>query len=232
MADEEENVETTDQVSGAGEGGDGNSAHSPDPKDQEQNVREVTDSADDSGAEAGSADDSAADSASAAEAAPEPVAPAEPDPLDDLPLKERKRILKSRKSGAAGPTRSGEDRQAEREVERKRKAAQRAKRRAAVKAEADAGKGTGTPPAVREPNQPKTRQGVVVSDKADKTIKVRIDIARRHPVYEKIVRRSRTLSVHDERNEAAAGDTVRVVESRPLSKTKRWRLVEILEKAK
>ena len=78
----------------------------------------------------------------------------------------------------------------------------------------------------------KVRQGRVVSSKPDKTITVRIDIARRHPAYEKIVRRSNTLHVHDSGNEANEGDLVRVVETRPLSKTKRWRLVEILEKAK
>ena len=76
------------------------------------------------------------------------------------------------------------------------------------------------------------RQGLVVSDKADKTITVRIDVARRHRRYEKIVRSSSTLHAHDENNEANAGDTVRVVESRPLSKTKRWRLDEVLERAK
>jgi small subunit ribosomal protein S17 len=61
---------------------------------------------------------------------------------------------------------------------------------------------------------------------------VRIEIARRHPVYEKVVRRTNTVHVHDERNEAQEGDVVRVVESRPLSRTKRWRLLEILERAR
>jgi small subunit ribosomal protein S17 len=92
--------------------------------------------------------------------------------------------------------------------------------------------GTGTPKAEPTPNAAKVRQGVVVSSKGEKSITVRIDFARRHPTYEKIVRRSRTLHAHDERNEAGEGDTVRVVETRPLSKTKRWRLVEIMEKAK
>ncbi len=78
----------------------------------------------------------------------------------------------------------------------------------------------------------KVRQGMVVSSKGDKTITVRIDVARRHPVYEKIVRRSQTLHAHDERNEAGDGDFVQIVETRPISKTKRWRLTEILEKAK
>ncbi len=78
----------------------------------------------------------------------------------------------------------------------------------------------------------KERQGVVVSDKADKTITVRVDIARRHTRYDKVIRSSSTLHAHDERNEANEGDTVRVIESRPLSRTKRWRLVEVLERAK
>jgi small subunit ribosomal protein S17 len=76
------------------------------------------------------------------------------------------------------------------------------------------------------------RLGKVVSDKADKTITVRIDIAKRHRRYRKIVRSSSTLHAHDERNDANEGDLVRVVECRPMSRTKRWRLVEILERAK
>jgi len=71
-----------------------------------------------------------------------------------------------------------------------------------------------------------------VSDKADKTITVRIDDTRRHRKYEKIVRSTQTLHAHDETNDANAGDLVRVVESRPLSATKRWRLVEVVERAK
>ncbi|HMI71562.1 MAG TPA: 30S ribosomal protein S17 [Solirubrobacteraceae bacterium] len=76
------------------------------------------------------------------------------------------------------------------------------------------------------------RSGRVVSDKADKTITVRIDVARRHRRYQKIVRSSTTLHAHDEANDAHEGDLVRVVESRPMSRTKRWRLVEVLERAK
>jgi small subunit ribosomal protein S17 len=72
---------------------------------------------------------------------------------------------------------------------------------------------------------------VVVSDRATKTIVVRIDVARRHPRYEKIVRTSTTLHVHDEREDAHIGDTVIVRESRPISRTKRWRLVEVVERA-
>ncbi len=76
------------------------------------------------------------------------------------------------------------------------------------------------------------RDGIVVSDKADKTIIVRIDVARRHRMYKKIVRTSSTLHAHDESNEAHIGDTVRLIESRPISRTKRWRLVEVLERAR
>jgi small subunit ribosomal protein S17 len=76
------------------------------------------------------------------------------------------------------------------------------------------------------------RQGVVVSAKPDKTITVRIDVARRHRRYRKILRTSTTLHAHDERNDAHEGDTVRIVECRPLSRSKRWRLVEILERAR
>lgn len=78
----------------------------------------------------------------------------------------------------------------------------------------------------------KTRQGVVTSDARDKTITVRIDSARPHRVYGKTVRRSSNLHVHDESNDARVGDTVRVMECRPLSAQKRWRLVEIVERAK
>lgn len=78
----------------------------------------------------------------------------------------------------------------------------------------------------------KTRQGIVTSDARDRTITVRVDSSHRHPVYGKIVRSSSKLHAHDEANEAGVGDVVRVIECRPLSKQKRWRLVEIVEKAR
>jgi small subunit ribosomal protein S17 len=78
----------------------------------------------------------------------------------------------------------------------------------------------------------KVRVGVVVSDKMDKTVLVRIDRKVRHPLYKKTVARSNKLAAHDEGNEAHVGDTVRIMETRPLSKTKRWRVVEIVERAK
>jgi small subunit ribosomal protein S17 len=78
----------------------------------------------------------------------------------------------------------------------------------------------------------KVRVGVVVSDKMDKTVLVRIDRRVRHPLYKKTVARSNKLAAHDESNDAHVGDTVKVVETRPLSKSKRWRVVEIVERAK
>ena len=78
----------------------------------------------------------------------------------------------------------------------------------------------------------KTRVGKVVSDKMDKTIVVAIADSVQHPLYKKIIKRTYKLKAHDENNECRVGDTVRVMETRPLSKDKRWRLVEIIEKAK
>ena len=78
----------------------------------------------------------------------------------------------------------------------------------------------------------KVRTGVVVSDAMEKTVVVRIASSIRHPLYGKIVRRSTKLKAHDENGDAHVGDTVRIVETRPLSKTKRWRVVEVVEKAK
>ncbi|RKX26963.1 MAG: 30S ribosomal protein S17 [Candidatus Zixiibacteriota bacterium] len=81
-------------------------------------------------------------------------------------------------------------------------------------------------------NQRKVRLGTVTSDKMNKTIIVRIDRTMRHPVYQKIFRTSSKLYAHDETNDARIGDVVRVMETRPLSATKRWRLVEVIERAK
>ena len=78
----------------------------------------------------------------------------------------------------------------------------------------------------------KTRVGVVVSDKMDKTITIAVKYRVRHPLYGKIMKRTTKIKAHDENNECGIGDTVRVMETRPLSHDKRWRLVEIIEKAK
>ena len=175
----------------------------------------------------------------AEEAAPAaaPAAAAEPaEPAEQLSPKEIRRRKRSTFTGEAGPALSTEERIERRIAERKRKAGERRRYRqgrGAARAKAEGkGTGTGTPAAEREPGNPKVRQGIVVSDKMDKTITVRVESARRHPAYEKVIRSSKMYHAHDERNEAGEGDTVRLVETRPMSKTKHWRLTEILEKAK
>lgn len=83
-----------------------------------------------------------------------------------------------------------------------------------------------------ERNLRKTRIGKVVSDKMDKTIVVAIEDSMKHPLYKKVIKRTVKFKAHDENNEAHTGDRVKIMETRPLSKEKRWRMVEILEKAK
>src|SRR5215213_1518500 len=123
--------------------------------------------------------------------------------------------------------------------ERAERRAQNAKNRRSYRAKqkqkrAASGGAAPPPPPVKEhgPGRPKVRQGRVVSAKADKTIVVRIDSARRHRMYKKIIRESTTLHAHDERNDANEGDLVRVIETRPMSKTKRWRLTDVLERSR
>jgi small subunit ribosomal protein S17 len=158
-------------------------------------------------------------------------APAEP--AGPTPSAREQRAAGQHAARSQRPARTAEQRDADRRELRKAKATARTRRRAQEKAKrAAAGPGTGTPPAEPTPSTPQLRTGTVVSAKPDKTIVVRIDHARRHRKYEKIVRSTTKLHVHDETNDAAEGDVVRVVESRPLSRTKRWKLVEVLERAK
>jgi small subunit ribosomal protein S17 len=134
------------------------------------------------------------------------------------------------------PARTPEERHAEREAERKRKAAQRRRRRVKEREKRKQAKPEPAEPtlSVHEPTtgRPKVRTGRVVSDKADQTITVRIELTRRHRRYEKVMRSTSTLHAHDASNDANEGDLVRVIEARPLSKTKRWRLIEVLERAR
>lgn len=166
-----------------------------------------------------------ADTTGEAEAAPAP-APA-------VSRKETRAAAKQAEASSRKP-RTPEERQAERVETRRKKAVARRRRRLQEREKARANRTPvePTPPVEHEHGAKKVRQGIVVSAKPDKTITVRVDTSRRHKRYEKIVRSSQTLSVHDENNDAGEGDTVRVIESRPLSKTKRWRLEEVLEKAK
>jgi small subunit ribosomal protein S17 len=168
-------------------------------------------------------------------AAPEPAAE-KAAPVAQLTPKERKVAIKTKKAAKAGQRGqvTPEERQAERDAARAKKAAARRIERAHAREKHKAGahERTATPPREHETGLQKTRQGVVVSDKADKTITVRIDVARRHRRYSKIVRSSSTVHAHDESNDANIGDTVVVREARPLSRTKRWRLVQVVERAK
>jgi small subunit ribosomal protein S17 len=176
-------------------------------------------------------------------AAEEPVAEAATEapasePEVQLSPKERRCQARSKHDGEARPVRTPEERHAERQAERKRKAVRRRARRLQERAKAAERRAAKPAP---EPLAPvhapvegarRMRQGIVISDKAAKTITVRIDVARRHRRYEKIVRSSSTLHAHDENNDAHEGDTVRVIESRPLSHSKRWALVDVLERAR
>src|SRR4051794_16537568 len=151
--------------------------------------------------------------------------------------KERNAAARAAKAKPASGPRTLEERLAERAAHKERNARQRTAYRAKQKAKRAERRAAA--PEVEEqqapehgPGKPKVRQGVVVSDKADKTIVVRVDVARRHKRYHKILRSSVTLHVHDESNDAHAGDTVRVQECRPLSRTKRWRLLDVLERAR
>ncbi len=184
------------------------------------------------------ADEKEIQEAAAAEAAaPAEInekAPKEPEVI--LTPKERKVATRNKKV-AKVPARSAtspEDRQAERDALRLKKAAERRTGRASARAKykSTEHERSATPARVHEAGIQKTRQGVVVSDKADKTITVRIDVARRHRKYQKVVRTSSTVHAHDELNDANIGDTVVVREARPLSRLKRWRLVQIVERAK
>ena len=183
---------------------------------------------------AAAGDETTRAASSAAATAPSPAASAPQ--AEVLPPKERRakaRAAKAAKQPKRGP-RTAEERHAERTERRAAKAVERRTERTRSRAKAKAAASTSsvTPPRDRTPGVQKVRQGIVVSDKADKTITVRIDVARRHRRYEKIVRTSNTLHVHDESNDAHIGDTVVVREARPLSRTKRWRLVQVVERAK
>jgi small subunit ribosomal protein S17 len=176
--------------------------------------------------------------APAAEQAPAPASAPPAEPKEQLSPKERRRRARARHDGQPRPKRTPQERQAERLQQRRAKAVTRRARR--LRERAKAAERRASAPA-SEPLAPvhapvegvrKTRLGTVVSAKADKTITVRIEVARRHRRYEKIVRSSTTLHAHDENNDAHEGDLVRVVESRPLSRTKRWQLVDVLERAR
>ena len=152
--------------------------------------------------------------------------------------KERNAAARAAKAAKPAGPRTLDERLAERAAHKQSNARQRTAYRAKQKVKrAEAREATPAPTVEQHapehgPGKPKVRQGIVVSDKADKTLVVRVDIARRHKRYHKILRSSIKLHVHDESNDAHTGDTVRVQECRPMSRTKRWRLLDVLERAR
>jgi small subunit ribosomal protein S17 len=197
-----------------------------------EETNDTTEETPEAAAQAPEAD--AAASGERASTSGQPRAATAREPQEVLEPKERRRRRRTARAAKvkARPPRTAEERQAERVVHRGQKAELRRAGRAKAKAKAAHTPTEPTPPREHVAGVQKIRQGVVVSDKADKTITVRIDTARRHRRYNKIVRTSRTLHAHDELNDANIGDTVIVREARPLSRTKRWRLVQVVERAK
>ena len=186
------------------------------------------------------AEPAAADETPAAEAeATEAEAAESPDVA--APAVETRRDRLQARRAARRPAARGQVTPEQRDEERRARRAATAKQRRAYRAklkERRAGASTDEPAAEpahaaeHGPGRPKVRQGVVVSAKGDKTITVSIDVVRRHRRYHKIMRSTLKLYAHDEANNANEGDTVRVVECRPMSRSKRWRLTEVLERAK
>jgi small subunit ribosomal protein S17 len=140
-----------------------------------------------------------------AEEAPAAEAAPEPEPQPEVARKKRKRLPRALRHKHSKP---------ERAPSKERKPIVR------------------TPRDESTPGRRQERRGVVVSDKGDKSIVVRVETVRIHAKYKKVIRRSNKLHAHDEQNDAGIGDVVRIIETRPLSKTKRWRLAEIVQKAR
>ncbi|MGH2905437.1 MAG: 30S ribosomal protein S17 [Solirubrobacterales bacterium] len=213
MVDEENNVEeTTEEVAPPEE------AAAP-PAEESSSSAEETPAAEDSSADADASSDDSSEEAA--------------EPGEVLSPKEKRKTAKSGKNRRPRYTGTLEERRAQRDVHRKKKAvsrrAHRLKQREEHKA---AGPREGTPAVVKEPGRKKIQQGTVVSSKTDKTITIEIEVQESHRIYKKVVRHTKKLTAHDERNDANEGDTVRVMETRPMSKTKRWRLVEVVERAR
>jgi small subunit ribosomal protein S17 len=148
-------------------------------------------------------------------------------------LEARRAARRPAPRGPVTPEQREEERRARRAETAKQRRAYRSKlkqRRDAARKDRPAAEPDHAPE--HGPGRPKVRQGVVVSAKGDKTITVSIDVVRRHRRYHKIMRSTLKLYAHDEANNANEGDTVRVVECRPMSRSKRWRLTEVLERAK
>jgi small subunit ribosomal protein S17 len=148
-------------------------------------------------------------------------------------LEARRAARRPAARGQVTPEQRDAERQARRAATAKQRRAYRAKlkeRRAAEQKDRPVVEADHAPE--HGPGRPRERQGVVTSAKGEKTITVKIDVVQRHRRYHKILRSTQKLYAHDETNDANEGDTVRVVECRPMSRSKRWRLAEVLERAK
>jgi small subunit ribosomal protein S17 len=222
MAEEEkqETEETTD-IPAEEQGGEPEATEEAQEAHADEGAEEAPEVEETPEAEGETADEAPAGEAKAADEEPE----------EALSPKERRKRERSQAPVEARPPRTPEERVAERSERRRAAAVSRRRHRAARRTKrGEPGQGTARPE--REPGSQKVRQGTVVSAGADKTITVAIPVVRRHPTYEKVVRRTSKLHAHDESNQAQEGDVVRVIESRPLSRTKRWRLLDVLERSR
>jgi small subunit ribosomal protein S17 len=168
--------------------------------------------------------------------APAPVAEGEPAEVpapeavaDELPARAEEPAAQPA-SAPAAPAKTAKSRAARKLTSAKRAASKKAARAATATGDRKPITRLQKPDRVR--SQPKERRGVVVSDAMDKTIVVRVELSRPHRAYKKVVRRSQKLHAHDAANQAKVGDVVRIVETRPISKTKSWRLAEVIEAAR
>jgi small subunit ribosomal protein S17 len=184
------------------------------------------------------AQEAAADVVEAAQAADEPVetlVPSADEAVTEEPATAEP-VAEAAATEAAAEPESGASSQAEAPAPKKRRRQPRPLRRQRPKAKRERPKErrpiTRLPKPEHERANRQERQGTVVSDAMEKTIVVKVDVIKAHPKYKKVVRRSTKFHAHDERNQAKVGDVVRIVETRPLSKQKRWRLAEIVEAAK
>jgi small subunit ribosomal protein S17 len=214
-----------------------------DEKTPETVVEEVENAARGEG-EAATGDDATKSPEAGGETTPEAAeatASAPDAAASSAPASETRRDRLEARRAARRPAPRGEVTPEQRDAERQARRAETAKQRRAYRAklkERRAGEQKDKPAQEPDhapehgPGRPRERQGVVTSAKGDKTITVKIDVVQRHRRYHKIMRSTQKLYAHDETNNANEGDTVRVVECRPMSRSKRWRLTEVLERAK
>jgi small subunit ribosomal protein S17 len=238
MADENQNEETQSEETPAEDTGAGETVSAPEGPVAPAAEAEAPAAAEEPAAEepvaaAEPAPDVEAEAAAAEEpAAEEPVAAAEPAPDVEAEATAAEAPPADERDGGGDAPAA----EAPQEVRRKRKRLPRSERHKHSKPKrerpAERAAITRLPKPEHERGRRQERRGVVVSSAADKTIVVRVDSAKAHPRYKKVVRRSTKFHAHDEQNQANVGDVVRIVETRPLSKTKNWRLAEVLEVAR